>query len=107
VADSCELRAAVYGEMWRSLGALLRSYTAAHGLGQNRQAAIELDEERIVVRHGGKWLKLVRSHAAVTWMRENGTRGTLELTDHGRLRGASGEEELDLAAEAWARELMQ
>ena len=31
----------------------------------------------------------------------------LELTEHGRLREARlGEEEMDMAAEAWARELM-
>jgi hypothetical protein len=39
-------------------------------------------------------------------MRENGTSGELELTDHGRLRSDEGEEEMDMAAEAWARELM-
>jgi hypothetical protein len=42
----------------------------------------------------------------VTWMRENGNSGVLELTEAGCLRGESGEEEMDLAAEAWARELM-
>ena len=31
----------------------------------------------------------------------------LELTEAGRLRGATGEEEMDMAAEAWARELMR
>ena len=33
--------------------------------------------------------------------------GTLELTETGRLRSKSGEEEMDMAAETWARELMQ
>jgi hypothetical protein len=31
----------------------------------------------------------------------------LELTEAGRLRGESVEEELDMAAEGWAREIMQ
>jgi hypothetical protein len=31
----------------------------------------------------------------------------LELTEAGRLRGEAIEEELDMAAEAWAREIMQ
>jgi hypothetical protein len=31
----------------------------------------------------------------------------MELTEAGRLRGDSGEEEMDLVAEAWAREFMQ
>lgn len=96
----------IRAELWRSLASLLRSYTAVHGLHKNRQAVIEHDEQRIAVRHGGKWLELRREHAIVAWTRENGQSGALELTEHGRLRSAAGEEELDLAAEAWARELM-
>ena len=97
----------LFGELWVSLASLLRSYTAAHGLHGNREAKFELSEGKITARHGKKWLAIVRSHAIVTWTRENGTNGTMELTDHGRLRGPNGEEEMDLAAEAWARELMQ
>ena len=33
-------------ELWVSLASLLRSYTAAHGLNGNRQATVELGEER-------------------------------------------------------------
>jgi len=43
----------------------------------------------------------------VTWKRESGSAGTLELTDTGRFRSSTGEEEMDMAAEGWARELMQ
>ena len=98
---------ALWPELWVSLASLLRSYTAVHGLKGNRQAAIEQDEERIVVRHGGKWLELQREGAAITWKREDGSCGTLELTETGRLRSNSGEEEMDLVAETWARELME
>jgi len=103
----------LYVELWVSLASLLRSYTAAHGLNGNRQATVELGEQKIVVRHAEKWLTLERSSAQVAWTRENGSRGTLELTEQGRLRAASpqgaasSEEDLDMAAEAWARELMQ
>ncbi len=96
-----------FAELWISLAALLSSYTAAHGLNAKHQAAVKLDENRITVRHGRKWLRLKRNGAAVTWTRENGKSETLELTEHGRLRGPAGEQELDMAAEAWARELMQ
>ncbi|SPE26270.1 Two component transcriptional regulator [Candidatus Sulfotelmatomonas gaucii] len=98
---------ALWAELWVSLASLLSSYTAAHGLSSGRQAIIEQGEEKIWVCHGHKWLRLERSNAAVTWMRENGSRGSLELTEHGSLRGPAGEEALDLAAEFWARELMQ
>ena len=99
--------AQLYVELWVSLASLLRSYTAAHGLNGNRQATVELGEERITVRHGNAWLNLDRSGSQVHWQREDGRTGALELTEAGRLRSGEGEEEeMDMAAEAWARELM-
>jgi hypothetical protein len=102
----------LYVELWVSLASLLRSYTAAHGLNGNRQATVELGEERITVRHGDAWLDLERSGSQVRWQREDGRTGAMELTEDGRLKTESGsseasEEEMDLVAEAWARELMQ
>ncbi len=98
--------AQVHVELWVSLASLLRSYTAAHGLNKSRQATVELGEERITVRHGDSWLDLKRSGAGVHWQRDDGRSGTLQMTEDGRLRSAEGEEEMDLVAEAWARELM-
>ena len=105
----------VYAELWISLASLLRSYTAVHGLGGNRQAEIDANECQIVARHGEKRLELRRVGASVNWMRENGESGLLELTEAGRLRNAAknelengaGEQEMDMAAEAWARGLMR
>lgn len=94
-------------EIWVSLASLLRSYTAIHGLSGNREAAIEQNEERILARNGDRWMELRRNGASVTWEREDGSRGKLELTETGRLLSSTGEEEMDLAAEDWARELMQ
>jgi hypothetical protein len=111
-------------ELWVSLASLLRSYTAAHGLNKDRQATVELGEERITVRHGDQWLDLKREGVKVSWQREDGRSGVLELTEAGRLRANDpcsqdldqgypardgehpAEEEMDLMAEAWARELM-
>lgn len=109
MATSSNFGAAVYVELWVSLASLLRSYTAAHGLNDNRQATVELGEDRILVRHGEQWLDLRRDGATVDWQRENGSNGTLELTADGRLHDETGTEEdveMDIAAEAWARELM-
>jgi hypothetical protein len=94
---------------------MLRSYTSAHGLNGNRQATVELGEHRILARHAENWIELNREGARVTWMRENGVGGTLELTESGQLRstGANSEtdsgdaQEIDMAAEQWARELMR
>jgi hypothetical protein len=102
-----EADAQVYVELWVSLASLLRSYTAAHGLNGDRQATVELGEECITVRHADRWLELLRTRSAVRWTREDGKSGVLELTEAGTLRAATGEQELDMAAEAWARELMQ
>jgi hypothetical protein len=108
----------VFAEFWISLASLLRSYTALHGLSGNRQAAIEQDEERILARHGEQGLELRRNGSTVSWKRTDGRSGTLELTEAGTLRsidprsqnrdlGHPDEEEMDMAAEAWAREIMQ
>ena len=97
----------LYVELWVSFASLLRSYTAAHGLNGNRQATVELGEDRITVRHGDHWLDLARNGAQVFWQRENGRTGTMQLTEAGRLHTETGEEEMDMVAEAWARELMQ
>ena len=107
VADLNEPGADVCFELWISLASLLRSYTALHGLNGNQQATVELSDERIVVSHGSKQLHLERMGASIIWKREDGSRGTLKLTETGQLRSNSDEEEMDLAAEAWARELMQ
>ena len=98
--------AQLFLELWVSLASLLRSYTAAHGLNGNRQATVELGEERITVRHGVAWLALVRDGAQVSWGREDGSAGLMKLTEAGRLRTGEREEEMDMVAEAWARELM-
>jgi hypothetical protein len=97
----------VFAELWISLASLLRSYTAAHGVQGNRLATVEAGEEEITVRHEEKWLLLERDGAIVTWTRENRNSGKMEITRAGRLRNEIGEEEMDLAAEAWARELMR
>jgi hypothetical protein len=98
----------LWRELWVSLASVLRSYTAAHGLNRKEQATVELGEEHIIVRAGDRWLQLDRSEAQVNWVRENETSGKLKFTLDGRLKDESGaEEEMDMQAEAWARELMQ
>jgi hypothetical protein len=104
--SSAALQRQLFTELFASLASLLRSYTAVHGLHANREAAIEQSEDKITVIHNEKWLRLTRNHAILTWMRENGTMGTLELTKSGTLRGDNGDEAMDLAAEQWARDLM-
>jgi hypothetical protein len=104
----------LWPELWVSLASLLRSYTAAHGLNRKQQATIELGEDAIIVRAGERWLNLIRHQAEIIWAREDGKRGLMRFTIEGRLQTHVGhegkedtEEEMDMQAEAWARELMQ
>jgi hypothetical protein len=106
VADASNSR--LWAELWVSLASMLRSYTAVHGLNGKSQATVELGEEHIIVRCGERNLKLDRDENEIRWARENGSSGILQLTVDGRLKDDAGcLEELDLQAEAWARELMQ
>ena len=97
----------LHTELWISLGSLLRSYAAAHGLHNDIHAVIEINENRIVARHGNNWLELVRTDAEIVARRENGSSQLHQLTPAGRLRNHEAEVELDMAAEAWARDLMR
>jgi len=103
----------LYGELWVSLASVLRSYTAVHGLNRKQQATVELGENQIIVRAGERWLKLDRHDAELIWAREDGTKGLMRFTIEGKLETHVGheelheaEEEMDMQAEAWARELM-
>jgi hypothetical protein len=105
----------LWQELWISLASLLRSYTSAHGLNRQEQATVELGEENIVVRAGDRWLRLERTESDIIWSREDGARGLMRFTIEGTLLTHAGdeamaiagtEEEMDMQAEAWARELM-
>lgn len=104
-------------ELWTSLASLLRSYTAAHGLNHKEQATVELGPDQIIVRAGTRWLRLNRNEAEILWTRGDSTRedlsqGQMRFTIEGRLSMKTAdaqkdqEEEMDLQAESWARELM-
>jgi len=103
----------LWAELWITLASLLRSYTALHGLIGTKQATVEHDRQRILVCCGTDWLKLERDGAVIQWQRADERNGTMEFTESGRLRSGlsvdeqQDEEEMDMAAEAWARELMQ
>jgi len=106
-----ELHPNLWLELWTSLASVLRSYTAVHGLNRKDQATVELGPNQIIVRAGTRWLQLDRNETEIRWSREDLSHGHMRFTIEGRLRTEAGdvhrEEEMDLQAEAWARELMQ
>jgi len=113
IEAAAQLSANLYAELWVSLASVLRSYTAVHGLNRKQQATVELGENQIVVRAGERWLKLDRHEAEIIWVREDSTKGLMRFTMEGKLETHVGdkehhdrEEEMDMQAEAWARELM-
>lgn len=109
---SGELLPSLWLELWTSLASVLRSYTAVHGLNRKEQATVELGPNQIIVRAGTRWLQLDRNETEIRWSREDLSHGNMRFTIEGRLKlqaddADDREEEMDLQAELWARELMQ
>jgi hypothetical protein len=113
IAACPNLDTQLFGEFWISLASLLRSYTALHGMSTKRQANVEQDTNRIRATCNNAWLELKREGATVQWQCADGQSGTMEFTEAGRLRSIGlglrklDEEEMDMTAERWARDLMQ
>jgi curli biogenesis system outer membrane secretion channel CsgG len=97
----------IWRELWISLASLLRSYTALHGLGSERQVTVKVDLELITARRGENYLVLRRHGQIVTWKLANGRSGVMDFTEAGQLRSRAGLQEMDMAAEQWARDLMR
>ena len=90
-------------ELWTSWASLLRSYAAAHGLNSRHHAVVEVGADEITLRVTDRWLRFTHErlqdsegHSSSFAMQED---GTVELN------GIA--EEMDLAAERLAREMMQ
>ncbi len=93
----------VHTELWTSWASLLRSYAAAHGLNAPQHAIVEVSAGEITLRVGPRWLRF--THTAVEGSDHPAT--PFHLNEDGTVTLADGfEEELDLAAERFARELM-
>ena len=90
-------------ELWTSWASLLRSYAAAHGLNSRHHAVVEVGADEITLRVGSRWLRFTHEllqdsegHSSSFSMQEDGTV---------KLNGIA--DEMDLAAERLAREMMQ
>ncbi len=93
----------LHRELWTSWASLLRSYAAAHGLNAPQHAVVEVSADEITLRVGGRWLHFTaegvdESHGAPRTFHLN-ENGTVTLAD-------SPEEEMDIVAERFAREMM-
>ena len=94
---------ALHRELWVSWASLLRSYAAAHGLNSRQFAVIEFGEEEIVVRAGGRWVRM--THAEME--SSDGGKTAFGLNEDGTVTLDGKMDEMDLAAERITRELMR
>jgi hypothetical protein len=90
-------------ELWTSWASLLRSYAAAHGLNSRHHAVVEVGADEITLRVASRWLRF--THEAL--QDSEGTQSTFSLQEDGTVKLNGSVEEMDLAAERLAREMMQ
>jgi hypothetical protein len=92
----------VYVELWTSFASLIRSYGAAHGLNSRHQAIVEVGSDLILLRVGTHWLRFTHSEMAA----DNNRPVPFHLNHDGTVTIGDVTEEMDLAAERLAREMM-
>ena len=90
-------------ELWTSWASLLRSYAAAHGLNSRHHAVVEVGPGEITLRVASRWLRFTHE----TLQDSEGHRFTFNIQEDGTIKIDDVAEEMDLAAERLAREMMQ
>lgn len=95
--------AQLHTELWTSWASLLRSYAAAHGLNAPQHAVVEISAAEITLRVGAHWLRFTP-----TLVEGSGRSSTpFRLNENGTVAlGFDPEEEMDITAERFAREMM-
>ena len=89
-------------ELWTSWASLLRSYSAAHGLNSRHHAVVEVGADEITLRVAARWLRFTDDLAEDS----EGNRSAFSLLEDGTVKLDTKTQEMDLAAEELAREMM-
>ncbi|WP_353062838.1 transcriptional regulator [Tunturibacter psychrotolerans] len=97
------LEARLRAELWTSWASLLRSYAAAHGMNSTHHAVVEVGAEEITLRVASRWLRFTHEMMEMS----DGGRSTFNMQEDGTVKLNGVAEEMDLAAERLAREMMQ
>jgi hypothetical protein len=92
----------LHTELWTSWASLLRSYAAAHGLNSKNHAVVEVGAEEITLRVASRWLRFTHE----TLQDSDGNQTDFSLQEDGTVKMNGIAEEMDLAAEKLAREMM-
>jgi hypothetical protein len=90
-------------ELWTSWASLLRSYAAAHGLNSRHHAVVEVGADEITLRVASRWLRFTHE----TFQDSEGHHSSFNMQEDGTVKLNGIAEEMDLAAERLAREMMQ
>jgi NADH:ubiquinone oxidoreductase subunit D len=85
------------------LASLLRSYAADHGLKSRHQRVVEVGADEITFRVGSRWLRFTHE----TLEDSEGHSSSFNMQEDGTVKLNGIAEEMDLAAERLAREMMQ
>jgi hypothetical protein len=97
------LHSKVHTELWTSWASLLRSYAAAHGLNSRHHAVIEVGADEITLRVTDRWIRFTHEQMEDS----SGNQFAFSLQEDGTVKLNGVTEEMDLAAEKLAREMMQ
>jgi hypothetical protein len=93
----------LHTELWTSWASLLRSYAAAHGLNATQHAVVEVSADEITLRVGSRWMQFRQNTIRV----DDGAAHSFALHEDGTISiNQAMPEEMDLAAERLAREML-
>ena len=81
---------------------MLRVYAAAHGLTSIHHAVIEVGADEIVLRVDQRWTRFSRDEMSTS----EGVLLPFRMEEDGRIRIGDVEDEMDMAAERVAREML-
>lgn len=82
---------------------MLRSYASLHGLNAREHAVVEVSEGDITLRVGGRWIRFTPEQIVDS----RGDTVAFRLNENGTVsRSGKPDEEMDLAAEEIAREML-
>jgi hypothetical protein len=92
----------LHRELWTSWASLLRSYATAHGLNSTAHAVVEVGPDTIVLRVNSRWLRFTHT----TMSSGEGLAEPFSLLEDGTVRLDGNTQEMDMAAEQIARQMM-
>jgi hypothetical protein len=101
-SEAVHIKDRLHTELWTSWASLLRSYSAAHGLNSRHHAVVEVGADEITLRVASRWLRFTRDLIEDS----EGNRSPFSLEEDGTVKLDGKTQEMDLAAEQLAREMM-